>query len=294
MVPRGTRWVSAVVVALIGIALGMAAGSGLAVAAREPVRMPSHDELVAIGALVFPHPVEAVWGEEALAREPQEDAPMRRWWEKILLGYQGQDASAGVSWSGNEYITESDEVAYQRLRDAEAAFRGAGWTVDGYRDGVTRVDGVPTYDDVLDVHRGDVAVEVTSYGGTEPVVYVYSSANPVPAVAVIAGGVVGLAVAAGWLLWRRRYAARATAAGVVGVALMAPSAAAVWIAALVTGAWGGSAAYLLEEARATFPFPLGAVLNAGLVLVVVDAVLVRRRAKARARRGTEALSREVE
>ncbi|GIG67488.1 hypothetical protein [Phytomonospora endophytica] len=273
-------WVRVAVVGVVGLALGAALASGLVWS--RPEKLPDRERIAEIAALVYPVAPEWIGGEDSPGTVPHEDWPMEAWWQKLFFGHSDQGGVAGASWSDAE-IAATDAIAYQRLVDAEAALRTAGWTIDGYGDALRRVDGTPTPDDILTAHQGQVEVVLDSYGGETPSLSIYPLPYPTPAAPVLACAAAGLVVASAWLFLRRRHRRRhridAGLTGPVGVAFLVPSALAVTVS-FIGGGWGVGAADLWQAARFPLPvLPLGALMNIGLLLLLVDAYLQFRRAR---------------
>lgn len=256
---RLAAWARAAAVVLTGLALGAAVGSALIWS--MPATLPGTEGALELAAQITPEPPASIDGAGAPARVPHEEWPVDGFWNTLLLGHNSEENVLSVNWL---YPPGHATTAPPALADVEASLRAGGWTVDGTAP-LTAHDSALSIEILDDPGHRELTVRVRPY--------------PTPAAPMIAAALAGAGIALPWLVWRRRLMARkgtgGTRIGVAGVLLLAPGAIAVYAAGGESGWWGEGAANLWESARFYVDImPLGLFMNAGAVLLAVDAILL--------------------
>lgn len=261
---RFAVWARAIAVVLIGLALGAAAGS--ATVWSIPARLPDNARALELAALVTPEAPDSVDGADGPSRVFHEDWPVDGFWNHLLLGHNSEPGVLSVDWLSAPI---HPAVARPSLTEVEATLRADGWTVDGL--------------DPLTAHKGGLTIKVRDDIGHRELA-VTARPDPTPALPVIAASLAAAGIALAWLLWRRRLMARRRVAGgrvgVAGTLLLMPSTLAVYAAGSNDGWWGEGAPDLWQYARFYVDImPFGLLMNAAILLLAVDAVLLLVRPK---------------
>lgn len=256
---RFAVWARAVAVVLIGLALGAAVGS--ATVWSIPPRLPDTARALELAALVTPEAPASVDGADSPSRVSHEDWPVEGFWNHLLLGHNSEPGVLSVHWLS---APNHPAVARPPLTDVEAALRARGWTIDLV--------------DPLTAHKADLTIEVRDDAGHREL-SVTTRPDPTPALPVIAVALAGAGIALAWLLWRRRVMTRKGVTrgrvGTAGTLLLIPSTVAVYAAGSNDGWWGDGAPDLWQFARFYVDLvPFGLLMNAAVLLLAVDAVLL--------------------
>ncbi|GIG67489.1 hypothetical protein [Phytomonospora endophytica] len=256
---RLSAWARAVAVLLTGLALGAAAGSALVWSA--PATLPGEQGTRELAAQITSAPPTTVDQAGAPARLPHEDWPVDGFWNHLLLGHNSEPNVLTADWLSPPGHTNPDLPS---LAEIEASLRAGGWIIDGTTP-LTAHDSSLAIAIRGDPGRLELAVRVRPY--------------PTPAAPLIAAALAGAGIALLWLLWRRHLLAckgrPGAKVGVVGMVLLVPSTLAVYAAGGESGWWGEDAANLWESARFYVDItPFGLFMNAGVILLVTDAILL--------------------